>query len=68
VYLSAILITGLTPEPAIEDYFKRDLNGIFGSTWMQQHLTCKIWHQFHVHTHFDPNEIMKQFNINIKSC
>ena len=68
LYLAALLVTGLSPQPAYEDYFKIDPEGIFGSVWMQQHFSLKKWNFIRTHTHIDPDELLKQININIKSC
>lgn len=68
LYLAALLVIGLTPEPSFEDYFKQDSDGIFGSVWMQQHFTKHKWNLFHAHTHLDPDKLAKQLNINIKFC
>lgn len=68
LYLAALLVIGLTPEPSYDDYFKQDPDGIFGSIWMQQHFTRHQWDFFHAHTHLDPDELTKQLNINAKSC
>ena len=68
LYLAALLVIGLTPEPSFDDYFTQDSDGIFGSTWMQQHFTRHKWDEFHAHTHLDPNNLAQQLNINIKSC
>ena len=38
MFLAALLVIRLTPEPSFRDYFKQDPDGIFGSVWMQQHL------------------------------
>ena len=35
LFLASLLTMGLAPEPSIEDYFKQDKRGIFGSLWMQ---------------------------------
>ena len=52
LYLTALLVIGLAPQPSFNDYFKEDADGIFGSTWMQQHFTRHKWDFFHAHTHF----------------
>ena len=39
LYLAALLVIGLTPQSSFDNYFKEDADGIFGSTWMQQHFT-----------------------------
>ena len=41
LYLAGLLVIGLTPEPAFEDYFKKDPDGVFGSVWMQNHFSRK---------------------------
>jgi hypothetical protein len=58
LYLAGLLVTGLSPQPAIEDYFTRDPSGISGNLWMQQHFTEHIWCHFNAHTHIDGNGLI----------
>ena len=67
LYLAALLVIKLTPEPLFDDYFNRDTDGIFGSVWMQQHFTRHKWDEFHAHTHLNPDKLAEQLNKNIKS-
>lgn len=53
LFLASMLVMGLTPEPSIEDYFKQDEIGIFGSKWMQQQFTKHKWCFMHAHIHYD---------------
>lgn len=39
LFLASILVMGLSPQPAIEDYFANDSQGIFGNLWIQQHFS-----------------------------
>lgn len=54
LFLASILVTGLSPSPEIEFYFKQDSTGIFGNKWMQDHFTAKKWHELNSHIHLDP--------------
>jgi hypothetical protein len=47
LFLASQLVMGLTPEPSIEDYFKIDSDGIFGSNWMKQRFTASWWSNIH---------------------
>ncbi len=66
LYLASLLVMGLTPEPSIEDYFKHDERGIFGSLWMQQSFSRDKWKEMNQHIHFNPNLCMSQLRLNIK--
>jgi uncharacterized protein YihD (DUF1040 family) len=55
LFLASQLVMGLTPEPSIEDYFKIDSDGIFGSNWMKQRFTASWWSNIHSHIHYDSN-------------
>ena len=54
LFLASHLVMGLTPQPSIEDYFRIDLDGIFGSNWMKQQFTTSWWSNIHTHIHYDP--------------
>ena len=68
MFLAALLMIGLTPKPSFGDYFKQDPDGIFGSVWMQQHLSRDKFEFLHAHTHLDANILIEQLNFNVKSC
>ena len=68
VFLAVLLVTGLILELSIDDYFKKDSKGIFGSTWMQKHLTEDNWNTLHAYSHLEPRDLIQQLNNNIKSC
>jgi hypothetical protein len=55
LYLASLLVTGLSPQPAIVDYFVRDPLGISGNLWMQEHFTEHSWCHLNAHTHIDVN-------------
>lgn len=58
LFLASLLVTGLTPQPAVRDYFTNDPNGIFGNSWMQQHFTRDKWSWLRHHIHIDPVPLM----------
>lgn len=64
LYLSSILVMGLTSEPSIEDYFQQDSRGIFGSRWMQETFTKAKWSEMNMHIHYDTNVCMQQLRTN----
>ena len=68
LFLAALLVVGLIPEPSLEDYFKQDPDGIFESTWMQQHFSRHKFEFLHAYTHLNVNKLIEQFNINVNSC
>lgn len=67
LFLASLLTMGLAPEPSIEDYFKQDARGIFGSLWMQQRFTKQKWSFMHSHIHFDPTECINILRTNAQS-
>ncbi|MGI0063074.1 MAG: hypothetical protein ACREBA_11550 [Nitrosotalea sp.] len=54
LFLASVLVTGLSPQPEIADYFMEDTRGIFGSKWMQTHCTRDSWYSMNSHLHYDP--------------
>lgn len=67
LYLASLLITGLAPLPKITDYFKQDQGGVYGSQWMQEHFTAKVWYNIHHHLHWDVPVLCNLIRENIKT-
>lgn len=53
LFLASQLVMGLSPQPSIEDYFKDDPSGIFGSNWMKKRFTASWWSNIHNSIHYD---------------
>jgi hypothetical protein len=68
LYLASQLVMGLTPEPSIEDYFKHDERGIFGSLWMQETFSRDKWTNMNQNIHFEPKLCMSQLRSNIQGA
>ena len=68
MFLAALLVIRLTPEPSFRDYFKQDPDGIFGSVWMQQYLSRDKFEFLNAHIHLNANILIEQLNFNVKSC
>lgn len=68
LFLSSMLVMGLTPQPSIEDYFKQDQMGIFGSKWMQKRFTEHKWSYMHSHLHFEPKQCIDILHSNSQNA
>ena len=64
LYLASVLVMGLTPQPSVENYFKEDPRGIFGSQWMKETFTAHKWHAMNANIHYDTDACMQQLRQN----
>jgi hypothetical protein len=67
LYLAALLVMGLTPQPQLSDYFMEDTQGIFGSQWMQQHCTRDKLSEVNARLHFDPGWMSDHLKSNMQA-
>lgn len=70
LYIAAILVMSVVPEPFIEHYWSGDSEGILGNTFIKNltkfGLSRDLFKRINSHLHIDPNYLIQELNHNFK--